>query len=230
MTRQPLFRAAARALEDHIRAVASSQIADGRDDITSAGVQRLVRSEFAGDLARFITHIYGDDQARATEARDLQALQTHAALAEDHDRVSHPQLCGLHCCDTVAQGLQTRRFAVGDPVVHLHEGDLRQRSDFGETTGKVEPDDRALAAEIAPLGTAERALPARQLGPRCDTVAGTEPARAIDFDDTGAELMSEELDRRFGFEAAFDAFEGQCWDSLRKLCLCDARLDTKRLD
>ena len=190
----------------------------------------MVRAEFAGDLARLVTHIHGDDHARAAEARDLQAFQTHAALAEDHHRVSDPQLCRLHGCHAVAEGLQTRCFAVGDPVVHLHQGDLRQRGYFGETTGKVEPDDWPLAAEFAALGTAEWTLPARQFGPRRDPVAGTKPACAVGFEDAGAELMSEELDGRLGFEAALDAVEGQRRDSARKLCFGDARLHAERFN
>jgi len=148
LTRQPLFRAAASALEDYIRAVASSQIADRRDDITSAGVQGVVGAEFAGNLARFITHIDSHEQARAANARDLQTLQPHAALAKDHDCVSDPQLRRLHRCDAVAQGLQARRLAVGDSVVHFHQCDFRQRSDFRETTGKVEADDRSFPAKF----------------------------------------------------------------------------------
>ena len=43
---------------------------------------------------------------------------------------------------------------------------------LGEAAGQVEADDRPLAAEVAPLRAAERALAARQLGPRRHAVAG----------------------------------------------------------
>ena len=43
----------------------------------------------------------GDDQARATESRDLQALQPHASLAENRDRIGHSQPGRLDRCDAI---------------------------------------------------------------------------------------------------------------------------------
>src|SRR2546426_10475999 len=77
---------------------------------------------------------------------------------------------------------------------------------------------------------AERAAPGGQRAPRPGAAAGPDPAPAIDFEDAGAELVPEELDGRLGFEAALDAVESQRRDSLRKLCLRDARLHTERLN
>ena len=191
----------------------------------------MVRPEFARDLARLVAHVHGDDQARAAQAGDLQALQSHAALAEDHHRVRHPQLGRLDRRHAVAERLQTGRLAVGDAVVHLDEGDFRQTSAFREAAGQVEADDRSLAAEVAALGAAERALPARQLGPRRHAVAGSKPADArSDFEDAGAEFVAEELDGGLRFQPALDAVVGQRRDSLGELCFGDARLHAERFD
>src|SRR5262249_27739951 len=153
VTGEPLLRAAAGALEDDIGAVAAGQIADRCNYIAGAGVEGMIGAEVAGNLARLVAHVHGDDLARPAEAGDLQALQPHAALAEYHDGVSHAQLGRLHRRHAVAERLQTGCLAVGDPIVHLDEGDFRQDGDLGKTAGEVEPDDRPLAAEVAPLGT-----------------------------------------------------------------------------
>src|SRR5262245_4106682 len=89
VTGQSLLRTPARALENDIGAVAAGQIAYRCNHIAGAGVEGVIGSELAGNLARLVAHVYGDDLAGPAEAGGLQALQPHAALAEDHDRVSH---------------------------------------------------------------------------------------------------------------------------------------------
>src|SRR5262249_15383242 len=51
-----------------------------------------------------------------------------------------------------------------------------------------------------------------------------------DLDHAGAELVTEELDGRFGFEPSFDAVKCQSRDSLGELGFRHARLHTNRLD
>ena len=53
---------------------------------------------------------------------------------------------------------------------------------------------------------------------------------ATDFQDAGTEFVPEELQRCLGFQAAFDAVEGQRRDALGQLRFGDARLNAQRLD
>src|SRR5207244_9028175 len=68
-------------------------------------------------------------------------------------------------------------------------------------------------------------------GPRRDSVAGLKARRApAVFEDAGAELMAEELDRRLGLQPALDAVIRECRNAQRQLRLGDARLNAERLD
>src|SRR5207253_10773884 len=102
---------------------------------------------------------------------------------------------------------------------------------FGETAGKVEADNGALAAQMAPFGAAQRAVQTWQLRPRCHTIAGAEPVDALaGFQNTSAELMSEELERRLGLQPVLDAVVSQRRNPQGQLRLGDARLYAQRLD
>src|SRR5262249_61613833 len=99
-----------------------------------------------------------------------------------------------------------------------------------EAAREIEPDDRPLAAKRAAFGAAERAVAARQLGPRCNAIAGLKARHAApDFEDAGAELVPEELNRRLGFQPALDAIIGERRDPLGELRLRDAGLHAERL-
>src|SRR5208337_4141040 len=75
---------------------------------------------------------------------------------------------------------------------------------------------------------AERTNGARQLGSGRNTISGLKSADpGADFKDARTELMAEELNGGFGFQAALDAVEGQRRNSLRKLSLRDAGLHAK---
>src|SRR5262249_85780 len=124
----------------------------------------------------------------------------------------------FHGRHAVTQGLQTGSLAVGNSVVHLHEGDFRQDSNFGETTRKIETDDRPSTAKVAPLGAAQWAVAARQLGSGRDAVAGAEPTGARSgFENPGTEFVAEKLNGGFGFQPAFDPVKGQCRNAPGKL-------------
>ena len=81
--REPLLRTAAGALENHVSAIAACQVADDFYRVGSRAVDGAVRSEFFRNLCRLRPHIYRYDLPRAAGPRDLHALQSHAALAED---------------------------------------------------------------------------------------------------------------------------------------------------
>src|SRR5262249_54032601 len=146
------------------------------------------------------------DDARSRESGDLQALEAHASLADDGNRVGNSQVRGFDRCDAVTQRLQASSFAVGNAIVDLHQGDFRQNGNFRKATRHVEADHGALTAQVGSLRATEWAIAAGQLGSRRDSIANVESAHAAaSFNDFGAEFMAEQLNRSFGFKSAFHA-------------------------
>src|SRR5260221_210738 len=105
MAGHPLLRTATGTLEDDIRPIAACHVLNGGNDITPSGVERMICTQFTRDFARLFADIDRDDQAGAAEPGDLQALQPHAPLAQDHDRISYAQLRRLDRSYAVAQRL-----------------------------------------------------------------------------------------------------------------------------
>src|SRR5262249_1721814 len=130
--RETLRGAAAGAVENDIGAVASRELSDGGNRVFAPGIQRRVRTELAGDPAGLLAHVDGDDQPRAAVPRDLEALQAHAPLAIDRDRIADANPRRLHSRDAIAERLEAGGLAVRDPVVHAHQRDLGEEGPLGK--------------------------------------------------------------------------------------------------
>ena len=176
----------------------------------------MVRPERARDFASFIPDVDRDGQPGPGEPRNLQTLKPHASLAEDHHAVTDLESRCLHRGHAIAERLQAGRLAVGNPRVHFDQSDFGQRGQLGEAAGHVETNDGAQPAKIAAFALAQCTASARQLGPGRHAIARSKRALGPPrFDDAGAKLVAEELDRRLALEAALDPVIRQRGDALR---------------
>ena len=140
-----------RALEDHVGAIPFVNSWIAGDDIVAAAIEGKVRPN-----SREIWH----DSSRTSTVMSRPAPHSRAICKHSSPMLPWPKIATVSatrmlgrfdCRHAVAERLQTRRLAVGDAVVHLHQRDFRQASPLGEAAGQVEANDRPLAAQVAAL-------------------------------------------------------------------------------
>ncbi len=228
---QTLLRAAARAFEDDIGAVAAGHLADDRHRVAFGRVECAVGAQFSGHAARLIPHIHRDEHSGAAVSRDLQALQPHASLAENGHRIPDCNLRGLNRGYAVAQRLQTGGLAIRNVVGDLHQRDFGKHRVFREASRQLKTDDRAFSTKMIAPSQTEGTILARQLGPGRHAVADAEPRYALaGLHDSHTEFVSEQLHRGLGLQAAFDLLERQRADSECQLRLGDTGLNAQDFD
>ena len=72
----------------------------------------MLRSELLRDPAGLFPDVHGDGLPGAASAGHLQALEPHAPLPEDGDRIADSDLRSLHRRDAVTERLQAGRFMI----------------------------------------------------------------------------------------------------------------------
>ena len=73
-SREPLLGAPPRALEHNVGTDAPGEFSDSRYDISGLGIEGVVRSKLLGNRARLVADVDRDDDPRAADSGDLQAL------------------------------------------------------------------------------------------------------------------------------------------------------------
>ena len=114
----PGLRAAHR-VDHHVRTVAVGEVLDGLHDIEVAGIDGVGRAEVAGPVQLGVVGVDGDDPLRPDQPRPGDRGITHAAAADDRDR-----------------------------VVALHVAGVDRRADSGHHTAAQQPGDRGVGLRI----------------------------------------------------------------------------------
>src|SRR5882672_11978431 len=92
-----LFGTAAGAFEDDIGAVAAGHLADQGNRVAFGRLECAVGAQLLRHAASLIPHIHRDEHSGAAVSRNLQALETHASLAENSHRIPDSNLRGFDC-------------------------------------------------------------------------------------------------------------------------------------
>ena len=147
-TGESLLRAASGAFKYDVRSIAVREVANRGDWVVSHRVDPVVGAELLRHGTGFVAHVYCNDPSCAAYTGHLHALQSHASLTKDDDRIAYSDLCRFNGGHAITQRLKTRGLVIGDPIIYHGQRNLRQYGVLRKTARQLKTDDRPLSAKM----------------------------------------------------------------------------------